>query len=215
MSAMSCSTQYRAIPLVNVALSNGLAAFWTETISATSRASMRSSIPTFAQPDVADLALILKALHRADALVERYVRVGRMQLVEIERLDPQRLQACHAGLTDVPRRPVGLPLALRADQPRLGRDDNPAAISRVAIECLADETLVVTRLLLVEAVRVRRVDQRDALIPRGVQDANRVRRVGASLRRQAHRAQTDWSDRQTRCADPSPLTHREILDPLR
>ena len=61
----------------------------------------------FRQADVAHLALLDELRHRAHALLDGHLRVGPVQVVQVNRLDAQTLQGCVAGLQGVLRPPVG------------------------------------------------------------------------------------------------------------
>ena len=61
--------------------------------------------------DLADLALVLKLLQRPDRILVGDLRVGAVQLVEVDPLEPQSAQRALAGLPQVLGAPVGRPPA--------------------------------------------------------------------------------------------------------
>jgi hypothetical protein len=76
------------------------------------------------QPNVADLALLLQRDQSADRVFERHVRVGPMELIQGDLVQPQASQAALTCLPQMFRPSVGLPLSgAGADKSTLGRDD--------------------------------------------------------------------------------------------
>src|SRR2546426_4965514 len=63
------------------------------------------------QPDVADLAFALHVGERAERNLERYLRIDRMELIEIDALQPQALQAAFQILLEFFGSAVGVPAA--------------------------------------------------------------------------------------------------------
>ena len=102
-----------------------------------------------------DLALVLELLQRADRVLVRDLRIGRVQLVEVDPVEPQPPQARLAALLEPLGARVARPLAgTGPPQAALGRDHEPV---RIRVERLGDQVLAHLR-----AVRVGRVDQVDA-----------------------------------------------------
>src|SRR5262249_40892176 len=76
------------------------------------------------EADVPDLALALQFGERAHRLVKRHLRIGRMQLIDIDTLQLQPSQACLAGGAQMLRSAVVFPgLTPRTPEPAFGRDD--------------------------------------------------------------------------------------------
>ena len=119
------------------------------------------------EADVADLPRLAQLLQRADRLRERDAGVGRVQLVDVDPLQPQPPQASFARLAQVLGAPVGLP------SPRAGarvaalrRDHEPLGIR---MQRLGDLPLVD-----LGAVRVGGVDQGDPELDHPAQDAQGI-----------------------------------------
>ncbi len=120
---------------------------------------------------MADLPLVLERVQLAERLGDRHVRVGGVQLVQVDSLEPKPLQAALARLAQVVRMPVAVPLGrARSAQPALRRDDE---VVRVGVERLRDQLFADMR-----PVRVGRVDQVHAQLDRPPQHAQRVLAVG-------------------------------------
>ncbi len=143
------------------------------------------------EADPAHLALVLELLERAHRLGVGDVRVGAVVLVEVDAVGAERLQRGLAGRADVLGAAVELPRAAGADVARLGGDEHVVA---AALEGLGDQPLVVADLVLAGAVGVGGVDQGHAGVERGVDDADRLRLVGAAVERQRHPAEPDRKD---------------------
>src|SRR5437588_10797973 len=98
------------------------------------------------EPDMAHLALALESGERADLVLEGQLRVGRMQLVEVDPLELEALQASfqvaaqlfRTAILVPARRPWTHETALRADDEILGirmhrlRDGDLAVMGTVA-----------------------------------------------------------------------------------
>src|SRR5262249_9274217 len=107
------------------------------------------------EADVPDLALALQFGERAHSLVKRHLRIGRMQLIDIDTLQLQPSQACLAGGAQMLRSAVVFPgLTPRSPEPAFGRDDQAF---RIRVERLGNEALVDLR-----TVGVGRIDEGDA-----------------------------------------------------
>ena len=88
---------------------------------------------------VANLALVLELGQREDRLGDGHPRVGAVELVKQNLIEPQPPQAVLARAPQVLRPPVGLPApGTGAHQAALGRDDQ---IRGVGIERLGDQVL--------------------------------------------------------------------------
>jgi hypothetical protein len=93
-----------------------------------------------------------------------------VELIEVDTVEAQPLQAPFARLAQVRRVAFSLPdIAPRANQSALGRDHQTA---RIRMQRLADQTLAD-----VGAVRIGRVDEVHAELQRPLQHAARVLRV--------------------------------------
>jgi len=111
---------------------------------------------------VADLAFALHVGERADRILERHFRVHRVQLVEVDALELQALQAAGEISFKLLRAAIGIPAAgARSGQTALGRDHQPL---RIGMERLGDQHLVGAR-----PVALRRVDELHAELDRPAQ----------------------------------------------
>src|ERR687897_248603 len=121
-------------------------------------------------PDVPDFALVLQLLHRSNGVLQRHLRVGRMQLVDVDPLQPEPAQAALARLLQVLRAAVARPLPRPgAQETALRGDHQPVGIR---VERLGDQVL--THL---GPVRVGRVDQVDAELNDAPKDPFRLVRI--------------------------------------
>ncbi len=126
------------------------------------------------QPVVADLASPHETVERAQGFLERCPRIERMDLVEINRIEPQPAQRRVQRAGQVPRgqpgtvrRVIQREAALRGQHNRLGDAGRPAG-EPAADELLGDAV----------AVHVGRVDERAACLGKPVELAVRARLVG-------------------------------------
>src|SRR5438874_9097735 len=108
-----------------------------------------------AEPEVAHLSLLDEAAHRADRVLDRHARVDAVLVVEVDRVDPQPLQAGLARLLHIFGAAVdavgtaGLPgLA------EFGGDDD---VVRPALQGAAEQLLI-----MAPAIHVRAVEMIDA-----------------------------------------------------
>src|SRR5262249_48540591 len=107
------------------------------------------------EADVPDLALALQFGERAHRLVKRHLRIGRMQLIDIDTLQLQPSQACLAGGAQMLRSAVVFPgLTPRSPEPAFGRDEQAF---RIRVERFGNEPLVDLR-----TVGVGGIDEGDA-----------------------------------------------------
>src|SRR5215212_8385544 len=90
------------------------------------------------EADVSDLALVPKQRQGPHGVLESYLGIGRVQLVEVYALHLEPTQAALARLAQVLGAPVGNPSTTRACQAALGGDDQ---IIRVGVECFGDQAL--------------------------------------------------------------------------
>jgi len=111
------------------------------------------------EADHADLARALQVGDGPDRLLVRHRGVGPVVLVEVDRLHPQRAQAGLAGAPQVVGPAVDIPVAMRPDVAALGRDQHLVRRGAVIPQRAGDQSLVVARVGLIQAVRVGRVDQ--------------------------------------------------------
>ena len=89
-----------------------------------------------------------------------------MQLIEINPIGPQALEACLAGRAQMCWPPIGTPLAWpRPRQAPFGRDDQPIAIRR---QRFGDQFLAHPG-----TVGIGRIDERDAKLDRSAKQAYR------------------------------------------
>ncbi len=143
--------------------------------------------------DVPDLAFLLQFHQLAQGIFQRHARIGRVELIEVDTLEAQPLQAPFARLAQVRGVAFSLPdIAPRANQSALGRDHQAG---RIRMQRLADQPLAD-----VGAVRIRRVDEVHAELQRPLQHASRVLRVLGlapdAWPGQAHRTEAEAIDAQ-------------------
>ena len=196
---MPFARQYWTTPLRRPPSCQTLSSICTEAISVICRASSICADVDVAQTDLLDQAVASEGGQRADARGQRRSRIGRMELIQLDALDAERPAARFAGGTRCSCASVFDPVALRSGQAAFRRDDDARAISRPCVEGSRDEALVVAGLRGVPAVGVRRVEEGNAGIERGVQDRDAVGRIPVALRGKPHAAHSDarrggWSD---------------------
>src|SRR4030095_1657007 len=78
-----------------------------------------------AQADRVDQSVAFQGCERANARRQWCPRIGRMELIERDAIEAERLAACFARGNEVPRGAGGDAVALRAPQPTLRRHDDP------------------------------------------------------------------------------------------
>ena len=121
--------------------------------------------------DLAHLALLHELGERAERLLDRRRGVGRVLLVQVDRLDAEPLERALDGGADVGAGSHRRAVRHRRRQlgvPELGGDDRGVAASA---QRLAQHPLAQAELL---AVDVGRVEERDAGVERGVDDRRRA-----------------------------------------
>jgi hypothetical protein len=137
---------------------------------------------------VQDLALVLKLLERADGVLVGHLRIGRMQLVQVDPVELQPPQAGLAAFLQALRPGVARPLAgAGPPQAALGGDHEAGG---VGMQRLGDQVLA-----HLGAVRVGRVDQVDAELDHPMEQAlglvGIVRRAPDAVSRDPHRAEPE------------------------
>ena len=127
-----------------------------------------------AHADRVDLAGAIEPRQRLGGVVDRHQRIGPVHLVEVDRVDAQPAQRRLRFLDDALRAAVAKRAAVVPAEPGLGGDDGALALA-VLRQRPADDLLGAA-----EAVHRRGVDQRDAVIERRMNGADRVRLVAAA-----------------------------------
>src|SRR5262249_31737617 len=90
-------------------------------------------------PEVSDLAGTLQLRESAHRLCERNVRVGGVELIEVDALEAKALQAAIERAAQMLRAAAFVPpVAARTDQPTLGGDHE---LLRIGMQSLGDELL--------------------------------------------------------------------------
>src|SRR5439155_15813848 len=146
------------------------------------------------QPDVADLAFALHVGERAERNLERHLRIDRMQLIEIDALQPQALQAAFQVLLELFGPAVGVPAAgARSRYAALAADDEAF---RIVMQSFGDQDLAGMR-----AVAFGGVEEVDAELYRAPHHLERLCAVAvlapdAAVVDDAHRAEPDAIDAQ-------------------
>ena len=129
---------------------------------------------------------------RALTLVDkRRAWIRRMQLIERDAIDAERLAASFARRPQVLRASIRFPAAFGPSHAAFGGDGDPRSITRPGRQRARDQPLVVSDVAIVEAVRIGGVEQRDAGIERGVQDLDRAIVITIGIGRQPHAADRD------------------------
>ena len=145
--------------------------------------------PGFGEPEVADLALLDQARHRAHRLLDRHRVVDAVLVVEIDDVDFEPLEARLARLPHIFGRTVDLEALGRADLAELGGDDGVVA---PPLDRLGDQFLV-----LAVGIGVRGIEQVDADIERTLDGGDGARIVVLAVAdRHAHAAEPDGRDLQ-------------------
>src|SRR5437868_1238182 len=115
-----------------------------------------------AEPEVAHLSLLDDAAHRADRVLDRHARVDAVLVVEVDRVDPQPLQAGLAGLLHIVGAAVdAVSAAGLAGLAEFGGDDD---IVRPAFEGAAEQLLIVA-----PAIHIRAVEMINAELDRALE----------------------------------------------
>ena len=158
------------------------------------------------EPDRARLAGLHEVGERADAVLDRHVRIDAVELVEIDVRDAESLQARVARRADVLGPPVH---AAHAGIPGLAHD---AALRREhhALAAIADRAA--DQLFVGErTVHVGRVEQVDAEVERAVDRGDRLGLVGGAVElAHAHAAQAERRDFE---GTETPSLHARLLQP--
>ena len=169
-----------------------------------------------AEPDELDAAISLERRERPDARCQRYPRVGSMKLIEVNAFDAERAAAGFACRDQVARPSVGDPSALRPRQATLGRDANAGSFAGPGCDRPRNQPFVVPRIVCAEAIGVRRVEECDAGIERGMQDCQRPIVVAIGLGRQTHAAERnarDWRGETRGCTHSRRVKIRNDAEP--
>ena len=160
----------------------------------------------FRQAERAHLALLDQALHRADRVLDRRVRVDAVLVVEVDDVDAQALEARLAGLHHVVRACRRRPACRRRSFTWPNLVATIALRAPAALERLAEQRLVVA-----PAVHVGRVEEVDALVERVVDHADRLVVVGVAVdARHRHQAQAEGRDLEAALAQLT-LLHPILL----
>src|SRR3989442_1263601 len=144
--------------------------------------------------DVADLAFALHVGERAERNLERYLRIDRMELIEIDALQPQALQAAFQILFEFFGSAVGVPAAGAWSRYAAFAADDQAF--RIGMQGFGDQDLAG-----MGAVAFGGVEEVDAELCRAPQHPERLCAVAglapdAAIVDDAHRAESDAIDAQ-------------------
>src|SRR6185503_4683633 len=143
------------------------------------------------QADRADLSGLLEIGHGTEALFERHVGIHRVELVECDLLDAERLERTVAGLAQLLRTRVSLPAPRRSYQSAFGRDQDTLPVAAPFTQRPGDEPFVVSHVILIETVNVGGIDQRLAGGEGGVNDLDADIFRRAAVEREVHAAVAD------------------------
>src|SRR4030095_4782506 len=97
-----------------------------------------------AEADVLHEAIAPERVERTHAGGKRRPRVGGVQLIEMDAIDDERLQAGFAGREEMTCAAIGDPVALRSGEAALRGDADPRPISSPRRKCAGDQTFVVS-----------------------------------------------------------------------
>ena len=122
-----------------------------------------------AQADLLDQPVALQRGQRAHAGGESRARIGRVELVQGDARDAQRLAAGRAGRGEVARAAVRDPAPARPREPALGRDAHARRVALPGGERPRDQALVVPDLARVPGVGIGGVEEGDAGVEGRVQ----------------------------------------------
>src|SRR6185503_11449565 len=144
-----------------------------------------------AQTDARGEPLIFQPRECTDARGERHSWIGCVQLVEIDALDAERLQAAFARFAQMTGSAIGHPLAVRSGKSSLRSDDEARTVAAPGRKGARDEPLVMADLRIVQAVRISRVEKRHTDIQRGMKYLDATQVITVALRGQPHTADSD------------------------
>ena len=113
-----------------------------------------------------------------------------MQLIQIQAFDAERGEAPLARVPQVLRATVRFPTSAWPGQPAFRGDADARAIARPRRERPGDQALVVAALVLVQAVRIGRVEELDAGVERRMEDGGRARVIAIGFRGEPHAPET-------------------------
>ena len=151
-----------------------------------------------AEANLFDEAITLQRGQRPHARGQRRPWIRCVQLIQGNPVGAECPQAGFARRAQMTGASVRNPAAVRARQAAFGRDDDAGWVAGPGRERTSDEPLVVTGLMLVPAVRVGRVEERDAGVERGMQDLDTAPLVSAALRRETHAPEANQRTRNGR-----------------
>jgi hypothetical protein len=143
----------------------------------------------FREPEKPHLPRRHEFAHRSDRLFDRHLRIDAVLVVQVDRLDPQPLQARLTGLTHVCGRAVDAEeFAVRStDVSELRREHDGFAAIR---DRFADQLFVRPG-----PVHIGRIEKRDPEIDRTVDRSDRFRLVAVAVEfRHAHAAEAERRD---------------------
>ena len=152
----------------------------------------------FAKAEEADLPLLLQPRHLADRLLDRHVRVDAVLVVEVDRLDPEPLQARFAGASGHNRDRRARPGTRRSGPrtlPNLVARNTSSRRSRIA---RADQLLVAPAPYM-SAVSRKVTPRSSAWWIVAIDSARRCRAVELA---HAHAAEADGGDLRAVAAEP-------------
>ena len=160
----------------------------------------------FAQAEKADLPLFFQSRHRADRILDRRIGVDPVLVIEVDRLDPQSLEARFARRAHV----IGLAAdpeeraVVTPHQRKFGRQEYLVA---AAGDCLADQFLIDER-----PVHVGCVEEVHSLLQRPMDRRDRFLVVTRAVKfAHPHAAETDRRDGRPVAAKGALLDRHVIL----
>ena len=117
------------------------------------------------------------AAQRPYRILEGYLRIGSVQLIEKNAFGAESFETRFAASFDPLGTAISSPLSTGPGSPHFGRDGDVSAID--AVQCRLDESFSMTKLAVVERVRVGRVDEVDASLDGLSDEIDRLVPAGA------------------------------------
>ncbi len=114
-----------------------------------------------------------------------------MQLIEVDAIHSESQERSIARREELFGSTIRLPPTTRTHQSPLGGDDDVASRSTMAAKGPRDQPLVVTDVVLVQRIDVRRVEERHPGVEYRVHDRYRLRFRGPVPQREVHPAVAD------------------------
>ena len=198
---MPCSMQCWTTPFSMLVSCQRLSSICTAEISVMRLRLLDLTHVHVAEADALDEPFVPERVQRTHARGQRRTRIRRVKLIQMNALHAERTQACFARGTQMASLSVRHPLAIRSSQAAFRRNDDARAVTAPACQRPRDEPLVVADVVIVQAIGVGGVEERDAAVECGVQELDRARLVAIGLSGQPHAPEPDRSSAGDFAAD--------------